>query len=146
MKIKHLDLTNDKNYIYVLSMEYLDNYKNTIDLSIFNIEEWEHLITLSKYFERAFSKLKASSDYELKNTDAKIIKASNYFYYSPYTYMYSGLSKLEYKIATNIEIYEKSYNIIKTEEYRKITLNNFREWIIENYKDIISNYELLQKY
>jgi len=139
--INHLDLLDNKEYIYVLSTEYNSGYEDGNDLSIFETEEWEHLLELSKTFERAVIILNYDSDYSYIRTDKKIKNASYYFYYSPFS-MYKGLSDLESKDATKTEIYEKVFELVK--EGGKITIDKFREWIIKNYDSIKDNYELIK--
>lgn len=139
--INHLDLLDNKEYIYVLSTEYNSGYEDGNDLSIFETEEWEHLLELSKTFERAVINLNYDSDYHYIRTDKKIKNASYYFYYSPFS-MYKGLSDLESKDATKTEIYEKVFELVK--EGGKITIDKFREWIIKNYDSIKDNYELIK--
>ena len=41
--INHLDLLDDKEYIYVLSTEYKTGYEDGNDISIFDTEEWEQV-------------------------------------------------------------------------------------------------------
>ena len=141
--INHLDLLDNKEYIYVLSTEYNNGYEDGNDLSIFETEEWEHLLELSKTFERAVIILNYDSDYSYIRTDKKIKNASYYFYYSPFS-MYKGLSDLESKDATKTEIYEKVFELVKEGEGGKITIDKFREWIIKNYDSIKDNYELIK--
>lgn len=141
--INHLDLLDNKEYIYVLSTEYNSGYEDGNDLSIFETEEWEHLLELSKTFERAVINLNYDSDYSYTMTGEKIKNASYYFYYSPFS-MYKGLSDLESKDATKTEIYEKVFELVKEGEGGKITIDKFREWIIKNYDSIKDNYELIK--
>ena len=122
--INHLDLLDDKEYIYVLSTEYKTGYEDGNDISIFDTEEWEHLLELSKTFERADN-------------------INYYFYYSPFS-MYKGLSDLESKDASKTEIYEKVFELVKEGEGGKITIDKFREWIIKNYDSIKDDYELIK--
>jgi len=138
--IKHLELLNNKEYTYVFTTEYKEDI-NVNDLSIFECTEWEHLINLSVKFEQAVYNLRDLSENDWDNIDDKVKTASYFFYYSPYT-MYSGLSNLEYNNGNKVEIYEKIYNIIKDGK-NNITINKFREWIINNYDNIKINYNLI---
>jgi len=81
--IDHLDLLDNKEYIYVLSTEYKSGYEDGNDISIFDTEEWEHLLELSKTFERAVINLNYDSDYSYIRTDKKIKNASYYFIIHP---------------------------------------------------------------
>jgi hypothetical protein len=129
----------NKEYIYVLTIN-VDN-DNVLDLSIFEIEEWTHLIQISKVFEDAVDNLDV--DIRLRpyiNVSKDIKKGVYYLYYSPFT-RWKGFNDLEYEILNINDIYEVVFNLVREDE--KITINKFRRWIIDNYKNIQTHYDNL---
>ena len=129
----------NKEYIYVLTIN-VDN-DNVLDLSIFEIEEWTHLTKISKVFEDAVVNLDV--DKSLRpyiNISENIKKCVYYLYYSPFCWR-KGFNDLECETLEINNIYEVVFNLIK--EYKKLTINEFRRWIIDNYTHIQIHYETL---
>ena len=129
----------NKEYIYVLTIN-VDN-DNVLDLSIFEIEEWTHLTKISKVFEDAVDNL----DVEIRsrsyiNVSKDIKKGAYYLYYSPFCW-WKGFNDLECETLEINDIYELVFNFVK--EDKKITINKFRKWIIDNYTNIQTHYESL---
>ena len=128
-----------KKYIYVLTIN-VDN-DNLLDLSIFEIEEWTHLTKISKVFEDYVFNLDV--DKSLRpyiNISENIKKCVYYLYYSPFCWR-KGFNDLECETLEINNIYEVVFNLIK--EYKKLTINEFRRWIIDNYTHIQIHYETL---
>lgn len=128
----------NKEYIYVLT----DNYNN-YDLSIFEIEEWTHLTKISRVFEDAVDNLNSLEDGSYMRTSEEIKKSGYYLYYSPFCNQKKGFNNLEYEMLEINDIYKVVFDLVK--ENKKLTINDFRKWIIENYTDIESHYENLVK-
>jgi len=129
----------NKKYIYVLTIN-VDN-DNVLDLSIFEIEEWTHLTTISKVFEDAVDNLDV--DISLRpyiNIDKNIKKAVYYLYYSPFC-CWKGFNDLEYEMLEINDIYKVVFDFVR--EHKKITINEFRKWIIDNYATIQTHYETI---
>jgi hypothetical protein len=129
----------NKEYIYVLTIN-VDN-DNVLDLSIFEIEEWAHLIKISKVFEDAVVNL----DVEISlrpyiNVSKDIKKVAYYLYYSPFCW-WKGFNDLEYETLEINDIYKVVFDLVR--EHQKITINDFRKWIIDNYTNIQTHYETL---
>jgi hypothetical protein len=129
----------NKEYIYVLTIN-VDN-DNVLDLSIFEIEEWTHLTKMSKVFEDAVDNL----DVEIRlrpyiNVSKDIKKGAYYLYNSPFCW-WKGFNDLEYEMLCINDIYEVVFNFVS--EDKKITINKFRRWIIDNYKNIQMHYDNL---
>ena len=129
----------NKEYIYVLTING-DN-DNILDLSIFEIEEWTHLTKISKVFEDAVVNL----DVEISlrpyiNVSKDIKKCAYYLYYSPFCWS-KGFNDLECETLEINDIYEVVFNFVK--EDKKITINKFRRWVIDNYETIKTHYETL---
>ena len=129
----------NKKYIYVLTIN-VDN-DNVLDLSIFEIEEWTHLTKISKVFEDAVVNL----DVEISlrpyiNVSKDIKKCAYYLYYSPFCW-WKGFNDLECETLEINDIYELVFNFVK--EDKKITINKFRRWIIDNYEIIQTHYDTL---
>lgn len=129
----------NKEYIYVLTIN-VDN-DNVLDLSIFEIKEWTHLTKISKVFEDAVVNLDV--DKSLRpyiNISKNIKKCVYYLYYSPFC-QWKGFNDLECETLEINDIYELVFNFVK--ENKKITINKFRTWIIDNYEIIKIHYETL---
>jgi hypothetical protein len=129
----------NKEYIYVLTIN-VDN-DNVLDLSIFEIEEWTHLTKISKVFEDAVDNLDV--DIRLRpyiNVSKDIKKGAYYLYYSPFCW-WKGFNDLEYEMLKINDIYKVVFNFVS--EDKKITINKFRRWIIDNYTNIIMHYDNL---
>jgi len=129
----------NKEYIYVLTTN-VDN-DNVLDLSIFEIEEWTHLTKISKVFEDSVDNLDV--DRWLRpyiNISANIKKGVYYLYYSPFCHC-KGFNDLEYEILDINNIYEVVFDLVR--EDKKLTINKFRKWIIDNYTNIQTHYETL---
>ena len=129
----------NKKYIYVLTIN-VDN-DNVLDLSIFEIEEWTHLTKISKVFEDAVVNL----DVEISlrpyiNVSKDIKKCAYYLYYSPFC-CWKGFNDLECETLEINDIYELVFNFVK--EDKKITINKFRRWVVDNYEIIKTHYETL---
>ena len=119
----------NKEYIYVLTN--YDNNNNKIDASIFEIEEWTHLTKLSKLFEDSVFKLNRDP---YININQKLKSCVYYLYYSPFCH-YAGFNNLQYETLKITDIYEVVFNLVK-ERKETITINEFRKWVSENYKNI----------
>jgi hypothetical protein len=129
----------NKEYIYVLTINVEND--NVLDLSIFEIEEWTHLTKISKVFEDAVVNLDV--DKSLRpyiNISENIKKCVYYLYYSPFCWR-EGFNDLECETLEINDIYEVVFNFVS--ENKKITINKFRRWIIENYTNIQTHYETL---
>ena len=129
----------NKEYIYVLTIN-VDN-DNVLDLSIFEIEEWSHLLKISKVFEDAVVNL----DVEISlrpyiNVSKDIKKCAYYLYYSPFCW-WKGFNDLECETLEINDIYEVVFNFVR--EDKKITINKFRRWVIDNYTNIQMHYDTL---
>ena len=129
----------NKEYIYVLTNNS-DNY-NELDISIFEIEEWTNLTKISKVFEGYVFNLDV--DKSLRpyiNVSKDIKKAVYYLYYSPFC-NWKGFNDLEYEMLEINDIYKVVFDLVR--EHQKITINDFRKWIIDNYTNIQMHYESL---
>jgi hypothetical protein len=129
----------NKEYIYVLTMN-VDN-DNVLDLSIFEIEEWTHLTKISKVFEDSVDNLDVDKSLRPYINISKNIKKSVYYlYYSPFC-SWKGFNDLEYEILEINNIYKVIFDFVS--EDKKITINKFRRWIIDNYTNIQTHYDNL---
>ena len=132
----------NKKYIYILTNN--DDNNNELDLSIFEIEEWTHLTKISKVFEDCVVYLdnvdKPFTPYININLNLK--RGVYFLYYCPFCCCNcKGFNDLEFKILYINDIYEVVFNLAR--EDKKITINKFRRWIIDNYKKIQTHYDNL---
>jgi hypothetical protein len=135
--VNEIVYVKNKEYIYVLTTN-VDN-DNVLDLSIFEIEEWTHLTKISKVFEDAVVNLDV--DISLRpyiNISKNIKNAVYYLYYSPFCWR-KDFNDLEYEMLEINDIYEVVFNLVR--EHQKITINEFRKWIIDNYTNIQMHYD-----
>ena len=117
------------------------NTAKFISLSIFEIEEWSHLTKISKVFEDAVVNLDV--DISLRpyiNVSKDIKKGVYYLYYSPFC-TWKGFNDLEYEMLCINDIYEVVFNFVS--EGKKITINKFRTWVVDNYTNIQMHYDNL---
>ena len=129
----------NKEYIYVLTINGDNDY--VLDLSIFEIEEWTHLTKISKVFEDSVVNLDV--DKSLRpyiNISENIKKCVYYLYYSPFCWR-KGFNDLEYEMLEINDIYEVVFNLVR--EHQKMTINDFRRWITDNYTNIQTHYDNL---
>ena len=135
----------NKKYIYVLTNNFDKN--DELDLSIFEIEDWMHLTKMSKVFEEYVVYLDVDISLRMKiNISEKLNRCVYYLYYSPFCRSRSrsrsrskGFNDLKYEILEINDIYKVVFNLVR--EDKKITINKFRRWIIDNYKKIQTYYD-----
>lgn len=96
---------DEKKYTYVLSKDYNNEYDQQLDISIFEIEEWEKLLEISKVFEEWVLKIKSYSDSEYETLDKDLHKAVFYLYYSPFC-QFGNFSDLYSSTASINNIYK----------------------------------------
>ena len=99
------------------------------------------VIKISKVFEDAVVNL----DVEISlrpyiNVSKDIKKGAYYLYYSPFCH-WKGFNDLEYEMLEINDIYKVVFDLVR--EDKKITINDFRKWIIDNYTNIQTHYESL---
>ena len=136
---KEIVYVKNKEYVYVETIN-VDN-DNVLDLSIFAIEEWTHLTKISKVFEDAVVNLDV--DKSLRpyiNISENIKKCVYYLYYSPFCWR-KGFNDLECETLEINDIYEVVFNFVS--EDKKLTINKFRRWVVDNYTHIQTHYETL---
>jgi len=128
------ELTLLRNQKYYIVKSYYDY--NKLDISIFTIDEWEHLLQISKVFEDKIYERRY--DDVLYFGDNEVIY---YLYYNPYC-GYKGLNDLEYSCENLYEIYETIY--LELNKSNELSTNGLRIWMRDNYKELIGNYNKLK--
>ena len=126
-----LNYVKNKEYTYVITNDYNNNEQS--DVSIFEIEEWEKLLDISKVFEEAVSYVNGVSDNTYIHLDKNLKSYIYFLYHSPFCH-YKGFNDLEYETTKLEDIYEVLFHRVESGE--KITINEFRKWIVENYEKI----------
>ena len=130
----------NKKYIYVLTNN--DDNNNELDLSIYEIEEWTHLTKISKVFEDYVFNLDVDKSLRPYINISENIKNCVYYlyYYSPFS-RYKGFNDLECETLEINDIYEVVFDFVRKD--KKITINKFRRWVIDNYETIKTHYDTL---
>ena len=134
---KEIKYVKNKDYTYVISN---NEYNDKIDVSIFEIEDWENLLEISKVFKEAVSYVNSVSDNSYKYLDNNLKSYTYFLYNSPFSH-YESFNDLEYETTKLEDIYEVVFHRLENGE--KITINEFRKWIVENYEKIIINKKYL---
>lgn len=134
-----LNYVKNKEYTYVITNDYNNNEE--LDVSIFEIEEWEKLLEISKVFEEAVSYVNEVSDNTYIHLDKNLKSYTYFLYHSPFCH-YESFNDLEYETTKLEDIYEVVFHCVESGE--KITINEFRKWIVENYEKINERYEYLK--
>ena len=136
---KEIKYVKNKHYTYVISNNEYNDKK--FDVSIFEIEEWEKLLEIGKVFEEAVSYVNGVSDNTYIHLDKNLKSYTYFLYHSPFCH-YKGFNDLEYETTKLEDIYEVVFHRVESGE--KITINEFRKWIVENYEKINERYEYLR--
>lgn len=136
---KEIKYVKNKDYTYVISNNEYNDKK--LDVSIFEIEDWENLLEISKVFEEEVSYVNGVSDNSYKYLDNNLKSYTYFLYNSPFCH-YESFNDLEYETTKLDDIYEVVFHRLESGE--KITINEFRKWIVENYEKINERYEYLK--
>jgi len=115
----NIQCISNNEYTYVITSN---------DISIFEVEEWENLLQISKVFEGAVTDISDESDYGYGYIDDTLKSYAHYLYYSPFCH-YSNFSSLEWGTTTLDDVYNRQFR-------EKLTVHEFRKWISKNYKEI----------
>ena len=138
---REIEYIKHKEYTYVLSNDDSNHYNNKkLDISIFEIEEWEKLLEIDKVFTEAVSYLNGVSDNSYTYLDKNLKSYTYFLYYSPFCH-YESFNDLECETTKIEDIHAVVFHRLENGE--KITINEFRKWIIENYEKINEIYEYL---
>jgi len=145
-----IDIQDNKKYIYVISYysssdNLISNLINT-DISIFEINEWDDLLNKSEIFKKYVNILIRESDIENINTRTEIKNATYYLYHNCEYCKYDDFTSLEYYIGNKQDIYERVFVETKNKDRYNISINNFIEWIIDNYENFNKNYNIIKLY
>lgn len=150
--MKIIELRDNILYYYIISYYsddkdfYCQKSNNNIDISIFEIDEWNNLLEISKIFKDNVNYLNDLRDDTYQNISRSIKNATYYLYDNcPYC-MYKSFNDLEYYEDYKNNIYERIFNEIKNEDRGNITIDYFRKWIISNYKNIINNKLVIESF
>ena len=116
------------------------------DISIYEINEWDELLNKSEIFKKYVNILNCESDIEYINTHPEIKNATYYLYHNCEYCKYDDFTSLEYYTGNKQDIYERVFLEIKNKDRYNISINNFREWIIDNYENFNKNYNIIKLY
>ena len=131
-----ITLLDDREYYYVNTTSDLN-----IDISIFEIDEWNNLLEISNIIESAAFSLQNFSDFEYLKTEKQYKKAATFLKYSKYCIdnKLKGFNEMDYFSGNKLTILEYVYCKVKDNSYKDNTLvsiNKFRKWICDNYDEI----------
>jgi hypothetical protein len=145
-----IDIEDNKKYIYVISYTpsndlIRSNLMNT-DISIFEINEWDDLLKKSELYNKCVNILNRESDNEYINIHTEIRSAIYYLYHNCEYCKYNDFTSLEYYNGNNQDIYERVFLETKNKDRYNISINNFREWVSDNYEKFNKNYNIIKIY
>jgi hypothetical protein len=140
---------NNEEYYFIITEKENYNYNmslNLIDISIFEINEWKNILNMSMKFDNAIRFAAQASDYSYNLIDKEQKNAMYYLYYNcEFCNGNNKFTDLYNKIGNKSDYYELLESKIKNQkDNEKITINQFRLWIINNYDKINNYYNILK--
>ena len=143
--INTIIINTNRNYYYIETIRD-DNHMYHIDISIFECDEWNLLLKMSKTFEKTITDSISNDNTNYKNITNEIKDAIYFLYYSEFC-KYEGFTNLSYKYGT-IDVYNNWLNNKRQnkKDDENITTNEFRKWIIINYEKIKYYYFILKDF
>ncbi len=149
--IYDINIVDNQEYYYVISNyrpsnEFLRSNLMNIDISIFEIDEWEDLLNKSKLYNECVQMLNGESDEIYRSIQPEYRSAVYYLYYNCNYCEYNDFTSLEYHLGCHQDIYERVFIETKNDDRNNISINNFRAWIIKHYDEISKNYDILNRY
>ena len=142
---KELNFNNEEYYFIITEKEHYDMSLNLIDISIFEINEWKNILHMSNKFNETIRYASQDSDYSYNLIDNEKKDAMNFLYYNCEFCKYNKFNDLYNEIGNKTDYYKLlESTIINQKENEKITINQFRLWIINNYDKINNYYNILK--
>ena len=147
----NINIVDSKKYYYVISYyepnnDFIRSSLLNTDISIFEIDEWNELLSKSEIYKKYVNTLNGESDYGYFSGKPELRSATYYLYYNCYFCKHNDFTSLEYYKGYNRDIYERVFMETKNKDRHNITINNFREWITDNYEDFNKNYSIIKMY
>jgi hypothetical protein len=136
----------DKQFVYVISNEDLPHDITVTDISIFEVDEWNDLLSKRELFKKWETILTHSSDAEYKSTPTDLRDAAYYLYYKENFCGHSDLSALEYSTGNKQDIHERVFTEAEHCDNGYVSVNKFRRRICDNYETLMKNYNILKMY
>ena len=146
-----IDIQDNIKYIYVISYysqsnDFIRSNLMNTDISIFEMNEWDDLLNKSEIFKKYVNILNRETDIEYIKTHPEIKNATYYLYHNCEYCKYDDFTSLEYYTGNKQDIYERVFLETKNKDRYNISINNFREWIIDNYENFNKNYNIIKLY
>ena len=137
---------NEEYYFIITEKEHHDMSLNLIDISIFDIDEWKNILNMSIKFDESIRFASQDSDYSYNLIDKEYKDAMYFFYYNcEFCNGNNKFTDLYYEIGDKSAYYKLLESKIKNQkDNEKITINQFRLWIINNYDKINNYYNILK--
>ena len=147
----YINIEEYKKYIYVISYyspsnDFIRSNLMNTDISIFELYEWDDLLNKSEFFKKYVNILNRESDSAYINISPEIKSSTYYLYHNCEYCKYDDFTSLEYYTGNKQDIYERIYLETINKNRNDISINNFRIWIIDNYKTINKNYNIIKMY
>ena len=143
---KEINFNNDEYYFIITKKENYNMSLNLIDISIFEIDEWKNILNMSMIFNESIRYASHDSDYSYNLIDKEKKDAMYFLYYN--CEFCNGNNKfidLYNEIGNKSDYYELLETTIKKQkDNEKITINQFRLWIANNYDKINNYYNILK--
>jgi hypothetical protein len=148
--IHDIKIEDNKKYYYVISYyntsDFIKSDLTNTDISIFEIDEWENMLTKSELYNKCVKILSGKTDKEYLTIQPEHRDAVYYLYYMCKYCKYNDFTSLEYYKGCNKDIYERVFIETKNNDRGDITINSFRAWIVNNLDEINKNYDIIKMY
>lgn len=134
----HLKLEQNKYYYCVESLPIL----GIVDISIFTKEEWESFLEMSKKFEDEYYKSVNYTYWEYNQLSREIQNSICFLKYKC-DFCNIGFSELSQEYVDKIYISDHILTILRDNNH--VSVDKFREWLINNKSEMERNFINLQE-
>ena len=146
-----INIFDNKEYYYVISRyrpsnDFLKSDLFNIDISIFELDEWNNLLNKSKLYNICVNILNGETERDYLSIQPEHRNAVYYLYYNCDYCKYNDFTSMEYYIGFEQDIYKRVFIETKNNDRYNISINSFRKWIVKHYDEINENYDIIKMY
>jgi hypothetical protein len=138
-----INMNCDTNYTFVKIWRKNNAGESTVDISVFETDEWAKVLKMSKVFDQAVNGLSNASDYAYANTSDGYKRAAYFLYYADFTPFYYGFSDLESGLCDKKDLYEMVLEHVSNGN--NVSINAFRQWLADNFFTIEKYHKTLTR-